>query len=146
MATQPRVWTLTFAGLLFAAPPVGAAAFSHAAPADTAPPSREVDRTATIYGTITAEGTPVPYAQVGVRGTAVRVMADQMGAYAVTGLPEGAYTLLVSALGYGTTEAEVSVSSSRLAVTRMRVTLVPTYMVARSYCSFAFSMPRRLRS
>lgn len=61
-----------------------------------------------VMGTIRAEGVPVPFAQVGVKGYPARTEANAEGRYLLVGLRGGEYTLLVSALGFGTAEVEVS--------------------------------------
>jgi outer membrane receptor for ferrienterochelin and colicins len=64
-----------------------------------------------VLGTVRAEGEAVPFAQVSVKGYATRTEADADGRYLLARLEEGSYTLLVSALGYGTSEVSVTVEA-----------------------------------
>jgi outer membrane receptor for ferrienterochelin and colicins len=73
----------------------------------TDPPGR-------VLGTVSAGGEPVAFAQVGVKGYPMRATADDHGRFLVRGLDAGTYTLLVSALGYGTTQVEVVVEMGEL--------------------------------
>ncbi|MFN2327140.1 MAG: TonB-dependent receptor domain-containing protein [Gemmatimonadales bacterium] len=64
-----------------------------------------------VMGTVLADGEPVPFAQVGVKGYAARTLANAEGRYVLAGLKPGRYVLLVSSLGYGTTEVAVAVEA-----------------------------------
>jgi outer membrane receptor for ferrienterochelin and colicins len=61
-----------------------------------------------VVGVVTAAGGRVAFAQLGVRGYAVRAVADSDGRFLISGLEPGSYTLLVSAVGYGTMEVPVT--------------------------------------
>lgn len=63
-----------------------------------------------IVGTVSAEGRPVPFAQVVVRGLAVRAVSGEDGRFVLIGLNPGQHTVLGSAFGFGTTEVTVSVA------------------------------------
>lgn len=61
-----------------------------------------------VAGSVTAAGEPVPFASVGVRGTTYGTAANLDGQYRLR-LPTGTYTLVASAVGHRTAEAEVTV-------------------------------------
>jgi outer membrane receptor for ferrienterochelin and colicins len=62
-----------------------------------------------LVGAVRTDGAAVPFAQVQVRGHALRAVADVEGRFSLSGLVPGTYTLLVSAVGHGTTELAVTV-------------------------------------
>ncbi|MEM1128605.1 MAG: TonB-dependent receptor [Bacteroidota bacterium] len=66
---------------------------------------------AVLEGTVSTDGTPVPFANVGVRGTALGTAADLTGQYRLEGLPAGTHTLVVSAIGFSTVEQRVEVDA-----------------------------------
>ncbi len=63
-----------------------------------------------IVGRVTAAGEPVPFASVGVRGTAYGTAADLDGRFVIERLPAGRYILVASAVGFASTEAPVIVA------------------------------------
>ncbi len=77
--------------------------------AGAAAPGEVADPAGRVLGQVLAGGEAVGYAEVAVRGYALRASADEEGRYMLTGLAPGRYTLLVSALGYGTAEVDVEV-------------------------------------
>ncbi len=68
-----------------------------------------------VMGMVLAEGKAVPFAQVAVKGYARRTEANADGRYLLARLAEGSYTLLVSSLGYGTSEVGVTVEACETA-------------------------------
>ncbi|MFW6205693.1 MAG: TonB-dependent receptor [Gemmatimonadota bacterium] len=69
---------------------------------------------ARILGAVTADGVPVRYAEVALRGYGVRVTTDAEGRFMLREVEPGSHTLLVSSLGYGTAEVSVEVEAGGL--------------------------------
>ncbi|MFW6330102.1 MAG: TonB-dependent receptor [Gemmatimonadota bacterium] len=65
-----------------------------------------------VVGTVRSAGEPVPYAEVGVKGLTSRAIANERGQYVLTGLRPGSYTLLVTAVGFGTAEVVVDLGTA----------------------------------
>jgi len=61
-----------------------------------------------------ADGEPVIFTNVYLRGTTIGAATDVNGYYVISKVPEGHYTLQVTALGYDTMRVEVSVAKSDL--------------------------------
>ena len=61
---------------------------------------------ANLVGHIIDAGTSlhIPYATVALKGTTIGCAADASGHYKINNIPEGEYTIVVTALGYGTVE------------------------------------------
>jgi outer membrane receptor for ferrienterochelin and colicins len=103
------------AALIFTAGPVAAATPPLLADGTAARGAALVFATDTVpdagrvVGVVTAGTVRVAFAQLGVRGYAVRAVADGDGRYSISGLEPGSYTLLVSAVGYGTMEVPVTI-------------------------------------
>jgi len=74
--------------------------------------------TGTIAGTVreSATGTPIPGASVTVQGLAEATTTQTDGTYALAGIPEGTYTVDVSAVGYETATQEVTVTAGETVV------------------------------
>ncbi len=68
-------------------------------------------QTSTIYGTISAEGEPLPYAVVVADGRQVQAVADDQGRYELSGLPHGKVTISVSYIGYTTKRQELQLAA-----------------------------------
>lgn len=77
-------------------------------------PAIALAQTGTISGRIsdTAAGAPLPGATVALVGTTLGAAAGDDGAYAITRVPAGVYTLRASLVGYTTVEREVAVQSN----------------------------------
>ncbi len=63
-----------------------------------------------ILGKITSEGEPVEFASIYLKGTRLGTTSSINGAYQIDSVPEGTYTILVSALGYEITKKDITVS------------------------------------
>ena len=68
-----------------------------------------VDSTATVAGAVvsSANGEPLPRAQITIGGTVRGTIADDNGRFTITGLPAGTTTLRTRALGYRITSRDV---------------------------------------
>lgn len=71
--------------------------------------------TGSIKGTVRAEGKAVPFASVGLKGTAIGTTADETGAFALPAVAPGTYRLAVSAVGFQPTERSVTVAAGKTA-------------------------------
>mgnify|MGYP001096807400 CR=1 FL=1 len=98
-----------------------AAAIALAATPGTA---RQPD-TGTLHGIVVADGAPVPYAALEVRGAGLRALADGDGRFRITGVPAGQRVLLVAAPGYATAEVAVRVEPGRAAFVRAELARAP---------------------
>src|SRR3954466_6677407 len=58
-------------------------------------------------------GQPIPFAQIQIVGTNLGTQTNQQGVYLVRGLPAGAHTVRVIALGYQSTQQTVSVTAAQ---------------------------------
>jgi len=65
---------------------------------------------ALVKGTVTADGRPVAFANVGVRGTSLGHAANADGIYRIAGVPAGTHVLVASAVGFTTEEHPVTVT------------------------------------
>lgn len=63
-----------------------------------------------VKGTITEGSQPLPYASVLVKNTNIETVANDDGTYSLS-LPAGGHTLIVSAIGYKTTEQAITILS-----------------------------------
>jgi outer membrane receptor for ferrienterochelin and colicins len=70
---------------------------------------------AVVEGRVTAQGRPVPFANVGVRGTAYGTASDLEGRFRIEQLPAGTYTFVASAVGFSAAEQVVSVAAGETA-------------------------------
>ena len=66
----------------------------------SAGPATLVSGQAVVEGRVTSGAEPVPFANVGVRGTAFGSAADLDGHFRIEQLPAGTYTVVASALGF----------------------------------------------
>ena len=60
-----------------------------------------------LKGVVTSGGQPVPFANIGVRGTTFGTATDLEGQFYIDRLSAGSYTLVASAIGFETTEQNV---------------------------------------
>ena len=72
---------------------------------------------ARIRGTVTdsSNGQPIPYANVMLRGTSLGCSANSSGFYHISSIPPGTYVMVISQVGYRTTELTVTVSENQIA-------------------------------
>ncbi|MCG6957514.1 MAG: TonB-dependent receptor [Gemmatimonadetes bacterium] len=79
-------------------------------------------QTGNVTGRVTDENAaPVSAAQVVVQGTRFGTLSDASGAYAIRGLPVGAYTLVVDYPGFKTAEVPVTIEAGRTANADIRL-------------------------
>ena len=79
----------------------------------------------TIRGRVTdAQGAPLVRAAVALEGTGFRTVTDQAGAYQITGVPAGAYTLRARLIGYATAMTQVTVRDNETAAHDVRLEAV----------------------
>ena len=57
-----------------------------------------------VEGQIRSNGSPLPFAIVGVEGTTYGAQADAGGAFVLKNLPPGEYTFVASSMGYRSSE------------------------------------------
>ncbi|QIL76032.1 TonB-dependent receptor [Hymenobacter sp. HDW8] len=74
-----------------------------------------------VHGRIQAEGKPVPFASIGVKGTTQGATAMEDGVFVLDNLPPGSHRLAISAIGYKATERVVTVTTGQ--TTHLNVTL-----------------------
>ena len=69
-------------------------------------PDQRKGTDANLVGHIIDAGTSlhIPYATVALKGTTIGCASDASGHYKINNIPEGEYTIVVTALGYGTVE------------------------------------------
>ncbi|NIR52202.1 TonB-dependent receptor plug domain-containing protein, partial [candidate division KSB1 bacterium] len=80
-------------------------------PFEPAPPTPAKPPGGTIKGAVTDEtGEGIPLAQVFLEGTTIGDAADNKGAYEITNVPSGTYTLRTRVIGYKSETAKVTVS------------------------------------
>ncbi len=81
------------------------------AAASSGVPASQRSEEAVLSGQIRSDGRPVPFANVGIVGTALGAAADKEGIYRIEGLAAGTYTVVASAVGYRTAERQISIES-----------------------------------
>lgn len=64
---------------------------------------------AVLTGTVSSAGQPVPFANVGVRGTTLGIATNLEGQFQFDELRSGSYTLVASAIGFISAEKEIEV-------------------------------------
>lgn len=64
---------------------------------------------AVLTGSVFSTGQPVPFANVGIRGTTVGTATNLEGRFQFDKLSEGTFTIIVSAVGFMTTEKEIKI-------------------------------------
>jgi outer membrane receptor for ferrienterochelin and colicins len=146
MSLNPGTWSTMIARalalylfVLVAAAPLVSAQGGPQEPPPADPPGR-------VLGMVTANGEAVAFAQVVVRGYPVRATTDDGGRFLVGALEPGSYTLLVSALGFGTAEVAVVVESGGLAradvvLERQAIALNPLVVTATRKQTFVSESP-----
>ncbi|HTY37546.1 MAG TPA: carboxypeptidase-like regulatory domain-containing protein, partial [Bacteroidota bacterium] len=69
-----------------------------------------------IRGTVSdsANGQPIPYANVTIRGTSLGASTNSSGFYHISAVPPGTYTLMISQVGYRTKEEVVTVRENQI--------------------------------
>jgi len=72
-----------------------------------------------LTGTVVSEGEPVPFANVGLRGTTLGAATTMEGGFTIHRVPAGTYTVVASAVGFASAEQEVTVGDGDT----LRVTL-----------------------
>jgi outer membrane receptor for ferrienterochelin and colicins len=66
-----------------------------------------------INGKITFENSPIEFVNVYLEGTQYGMATDSSGKYAISGVPEGSYTLIASLIGYVTQERKIIVKRNQ---------------------------------
>jgi outer membrane receptor for ferrienterochelin and colicins len=83
-------------------------------------------QTATLEGTVVSEsGEPIPFASVGIRGTALGAAASLDGSYRIEDLPAGEHTVIASAVGFRSATEEIRLEAGQV----LRVDLALTESV-----------------
>lgn len=67
---------------------------------------------ASLFGHVVANGEHIPFASIAVEGTTLGTTTDYSGHYHFIHLPEGVFTLRVSAVGYAPVEKEVIITKN----------------------------------
>lgn len=76
---------------------------------------KDNDRTLVVTGRVTApDGETIPYANIAILGTVKGTFTNLDGSFEIYDLPDGDYTIKVSAVGYKTFTQNVSVSDGQL--------------------------------
>lgn len=81
--------------------------------------------TGTLHGLAVADGAPVPYAALEVRGAGLRALADGDGRFRIASVPAGERVLLVAAPGYATAEVVVRVEPGKAVFVRVELARAP---------------------
>jgi len=63
--------------------------------------------TIVLYGSVSSEGGAVPFAQIKIAELSRGTTTDSAGSFQISALPEGRYTIIVSALGYYLTKKTI---------------------------------------
>jgi outer membrane receptor for ferrienterochelin and colicins len=73
-------------------------------------------QTGTLSGKVTSKNDPLMLANVGLKGTSLGGVTDEIGRYRIQNVPFGTYTLVVSYMGYGTQIQDIELSHSQPAL------------------------------
>ncbi len=76
----------------------------------------------TITGTVESPDGPVPFANVYLKGTSHGTASDEQGRFTLMDIPEGRYSLLVSAIGYDLFRKSITVKGRDNLVLRLSLT------------------------
>ena len=57
-------------------------------------------QTATLSGKVTAENSPLPFANIYIKGTSLGASTDVNGQFIIRDIPFGEYTLVISSIGF----------------------------------------------
>lgn len=79
-------------------------------------PAAEAAAQVVVRGRVMSEGAPVSHATVRVRSTGIGTLTDHTGAYRLSGLRPGVYTLVASGPGYAAASHEVRVVAGDVAM------------------------------
>ena len=66
----------------------------------------------TLSGKVTHRGSPVPFVNIFLKGTALGSSTDVNGQYIIQNIPLGTYTVLISSIGFETLSSKVSLIKS----------------------------------
>jgi len=66
-----------------------------------------------ISGKVSCNGEALPYASIYIKGTSIGAATDSEGQFILSRLPEGKFTIVVSAVGYSSVEKQVSISKTQ---------------------------------
>lgn len=66
-----------------------------------------------VEGTVASEGEPVPFANVGVRGTTLGAATRMDGTFRIADVPAGKQTVVASAIGFASSQREVMVEDGK---------------------------------
>ncbi len=69
-------------------------------------------QTTIIYGNITAQGKPLGYANVGLKGTSFGAITDSLGNFKIKNTSPGTYKIQISCLGYDNFEKHIFIKES----------------------------------
>lgn len=81
-----------------------------------------------IKGVVNNSDEPIPFANVGLVGTTYGAAADANGAYQIKNVPEGKYTLQVSAVGFKNYRTAVEVIANKEVVVNVKAESTSTQM------------------
>lgn len=66
----------------------------------------------TVSGTVTSEGQPVPFANIGIEGSVFGTSSDLDGQFQLQNVPHGEYWLVVSAVGFQSKRLQISLANN----------------------------------
>lgn len=69
-------------------------------------------QTATITGTLKSANEPVEFANIGLMGTAFGSVSDSEGLFKIASVPYGAYTLVITRVGFKSVEKKLTLSAN----------------------------------
>ncbi|MDC6366278.1 MULTISPECIES: TonB-dependent receptor [Flavobacteriaceae] len=70
-----------------------------------------VAQNASIHGTVTENGIPLPYVNIHLKGTQIGTSSDENGQFSLDGLQQGSYTLIASSIGYLPYKTKILITS-----------------------------------
>ncbi|MBN2571967.1 MAG: TonB-dependent receptor [Ignavibacteriales bacterium] len=65
-----------------------------------------------ISGKVTSNSTPIPFANIVIKGTSVGTVSDNDGNFYLMNLPQGTYTIIVSSIGYKPIQKTIVINKS----------------------------------
>lgn len=75
----------------------------------------------TISGTVTDEGTPVPYATISVSGTKLYALSDSLGKFAITNVPFGKYQVVIHSAEFNEKVIPVHLTTAEYALNEIQL-------------------------
>lgn len=102
----------------------------------------------TVSGTITDQGTPVPFGVVSIKGMKISTTADSIGQFELVNVPYGRQTIVVSSSEYETTESVIHVNKPETIIPaiQMKSNLIEEVVIMKTKAEIVKEQPFAVES